>query len=526
MAASEENITPLQERIRQLLEHLSRDLFEKEKPMRMALLSALAGESIFLLGPPGVAKSMIARRLKYAFDQAKSFEYLMGKFSTPDEVFGPVSISKLKNEDKYERLTDKYLPGAHIVFLDEIWKASPPIQNSLLTVLNEKVFRNGEQEFRVDIRGLISASNELPARGEGLEALWDRFLIRMMVGNIDDDILFERMLALPSRQDSAELVPQELKIRDHEYHAWREAMSQVKTPPHVLGLITHMRRTIRQRNETAEPSNRMYVSDRRWRKISQLLRAAAYLHGRDEVLVADCLLVSDCIWENERQTAEAADLVLGCIASFGYRKMVNLTGMEEELENLREEITDASRKVHTETQTIPKIYKDKFNTPHYQLLGFWGETPVFIRASDYEKLRHDQMQHIPVYEQTNQTFRPFQTYGFLLKSAFVVENKDRDVGIETEEIEKEIITPQTPTAEMKKIWSSQAQLLLQTCEQGIKKVEERRRQDETSLRGHLFIDSAHTIHALDSLVSLHDDLISLRLEIQKTRHLYESVPES
>ena len=337
------------ERFKQLLGEMNRGVYEKETEISLSLLAALAGESIILLGPPGVAKSMVARQLKTAFRDAQSFEYLMSRFSTPDEIFGPVSIQKLKTSDTYERAVEGYLPTADVVFLDEIWKAGPAIQNTLLTVINEKIFRNGNREMHLPLKLLVAASNELPAKGEGLEALWDRFVIRIESRPIKLEKNFRAML-LESHADflgptdftdstdfsgftgglgHADFADNadfsDLKITSEEYAEWTERIDKIGVKIEVLDAISAIRKSLRAVNvdEAAERRN-IYVSDRRWKNIVRLLRTSAFMQDREEVDICDLLPIYHCLWQEPEERDAIRNIVIHALFSPFADKLVEM----------------------------------------------------------------------------------------------------------------------------------------------------------------------------------------------------------
>ncbi|MBQ0057758.1 MAG: AAA family ATPase [Bacteroidales bacterium] len=304
----------MKQRIQSLLKQLSQGVFEKDSELALSLLAALSGQSILLLGPPGVAKSMVARRLKYAFTRARSFEYLMSRFSTPDEIFGPVSISRLKDSDRYERCVDGYLPTADVVFLDEIWKAGPAIQNTLLTVINEKTYLNGQTQLRLPLKLLIGASNELPTEGEGLEALYDRFILRLVSQPVRNEDNFYSMLRMKGSQgeDSLPAADQlsSLAFGEDEYESLQRQIDDVEIPDDVLHAITAIRNALKDvKIEGQDVHRQLYVSDRRWTRIARLLRTSALLHDRTSVSLADLQVAVHCLWSEPDEIPAVSRIV-------------------------------------------------------------------------------------------------------------------------------------------------------------------------------------------------------------------------
>ena len=213
-------------KIEKIISLLSDGLYEREEIVALTFLSAIAGKPVFLYGPPGTAKSFIAKRISSAFKESKYFGYLMQRFSTPEDIFGPISLEELKN-DRYIRKIEGYLPDCDFAFLDEIWKSTPAILNTLLTIINERVFKNGYKEIKVPLKALISASNETPPEGQGLEALYDRFIMRLMVSPMKNKDNFEKILQNTEANSYIE-IDDDLKISTDEWIKMRDEANNNK----------------------------------------------------------------------------------------------------------------------------------------------------------------------------------------------------------------------------------------------------------------------------------------------------------
>src|SRR5512133_2080100 len=175
-------------KLRDALKDAGRGLVEREALVELVALAAVAGEHLLVIGPPGTAKSEAVRRVARALG-GEVFEYLLGRFTEPSEIFGPIDLRKLK-EGVVETQTSGMLPEAEIAFLDEIFLGSTAILNTLLGLLNERVFRRGHTRMKVPLRVCVGASNALPD-DEALAAFADRFLLRAFLDPIPDPRLEE-----------------------------------------------------------------------------------------------------------------------------------------------------------------------------------------------------------------------------------------------------------------------------------------------------------------------------------------------
>jgi MoxR-like ATPase len=263
----------------------------KDEVIRLLLVSAVAGEHAILIGPPGTAKSALVRSLS-RLTEAKYFEYLLTRFTEPNEIFGPVDIQAFREGD-YRRRTERMLPESEIVFLDEVFKSNSAILNSLLTLLNERIYTVGGRVIACPLVSVFGASNEVPT-DETLMALFDRFLLRIRNDNLDAfhfTGLLERGIANEVRSAEAEAPKPILSVDD--LRAFQRSLRQRMTFDDAF-LSRYKALVFQIRAEGVA------LSDRRVVKMLKLFAASAYLDGRATADASDFFLLKH-VWNNEDQ---------------------------------------------------------------------------------------------------------------------------------------------------------------------------------------------------------------------------------
>ena len=286
------------DKLKRIREELKQQFLERTDLIDGALAALLASHHLLIIGPPGTAKSMLADELCRRIEGTNYFQWLLTRFTTPEEIFGAVSLKALEQDD-YRRVTNRKLPEAHIAFLDEIFKANSSILNSILTLINERFFHNGKEIVKVPLLTLFGASNELPEEEE-LTALYDRFLVRFVVGYIAEDFRFLRMLESHKAAARTTLTLAELS-------ALQNLAGAVTIPSHVYRSIADIRRELNKKN--------IQASDRRYRQSLALLQSYAFLEGEKEVYEKHLFFLEHVLWrdpaEHESVRNTIRELLLG-----------------------------------------------------------------------------------------------------------------------------------------------------------------------------------------------------------------------
>ena len=294
---------PVREKFARVRRELSAALIERDDEVDLVLTALVAGEHALLVGPPGCAKSALLDAV-LARTGGTKFSILMTKYTTPEEVVGPVSLTALK-ADRYLRVTAGKLPEADYAFLDEVWKGSSAILNTLLKILNERVYDAGDGVARtVPLRLCVAASNEWPSpdAGKELAALSDRFLLRKAVAPIRSRAGRQRLLWADGHAPkfSATVTPAEVD------HARRRALAL----PWSAGAREAMEAVL---TELAREGVR--PGDRRQFKTVGAVRAFAYLTGADEVLPEHLEMAQHCLWDDPVEQPQTAARVIAKVAN-------------------------------------------------------------------------------------------------------------------------------------------------------------------------------------------------------------------
>ncbi|MGN7478240.1 AAA family ATPase [Solibacillus silvestris] len=274
-------------------QQLNESFYDREEEVQALLIAMLSRQHILFIGPAGTGKSVLSSMLGQIVDGSQYFQHLLTPFSTPEELFGVLSLKDLE-QGIYKRNIMNMLPEAHFAFIDEIFKANSAILNSLLTLINERVYYNNGIPISSPLLTIVGSSNEYIEEGEGLEALFDRFLLRYEVNYIRGEETFISMLKDESDAEVLKMTMDELY--DHQQNVARISISDA-----IFKVIAKIRQALH--DEGIRPS------DRRFKQSLSILKAKAYLAGRKEVIRADLNILANILWETVEQKNATKEII-------------------------------------------------------------------------------------------------------------------------------------------------------------------------------------------------------------------------
>lgn len=295
---------------------------ERDEETRMITLGILGGQHTLLLGPPGTGKSAIVRELCSRIVGGRYWEILLSRFTSPNEIFGPIDVGALA-QGVYQQVLDGHATTAHIAFLDEIFKCGPAALNSMLAFLNERVYHpvDGGEPVLCPLISAVGASNELP-EDESTAALYDRILVRMEVDYLSGADSFDALLLSAIEDvDSEPAARTTVGLADLQ-HAVACEVPAVRLGGTVRTAIRDLRADLRHRE--------IVSSDRRWKQCVRLLQASAWLEGREHVIVDDLAVLAHALWDVPSNRATVQRLVRGHVSPDD-REMADVADQIEQL---------------------------------------------------------------------------------------------------------------------------------------------------------------------------------------------------
>lgn len=272
---------------------LNERFFDRQVEIEALLTALLSKQHLLFIGPAGTGKSYLSSMLGGIVEGSHYFQHLLTPFSTPEELFGVLSLKDLE-QGVYKRNVTNMLPEAHFSFIDEIFKANSAILNSLLTLINERIYYNNGVPISSPLMTMVGSSNEYIEDGEGLEALFDRFLLRYEVNYIRDEDAFIAMLKDQSQVEIPKMTLQQLYAHQHN-------VIEVEIPDTIYKTIAKLRQNLHDAG--------IRPSDRRFKHSLSILQAKAYLAGRTEVLREDLNILANVLWETIDQKNATQEII-------------------------------------------------------------------------------------------------------------------------------------------------------------------------------------------------------------------------